>query len=39
MSSHLALPKKSQLEQVYHIFGYLQKYSKLRLMFDCKDPN
>lgn len=39
MSSHLALPREGHLEQVYHIFGYLQRNPKLRLMYDCKDLN
>ena len=38
MSSHLALPREGHLEQVYHIFGYLKRNPKLRIMFDCSDP-
>ena len=38
MSSHLALPREGHLDQVYHIFGYLKKRKKLKLLFDCGDP-
>ena len=38
MSSHLALPREGHLDQVYHIFGYLKRRKKLRLLFDCGDP-
>ena len=38
MSSHLALPREGHLDQVYHIFGYLKKRKKLRILFDCGDP-
>ena len=39
MSSHLLLPREGHLEQVYHMFGYLKRNNKLRLMFDCSDLN
>ena len=39
MSAHLALPREGHLEQVLHIFGYLKSHKKIRLMFDCKEPN
>ena len=38
LSQHLALPREGHLEQVMHIFGYLKIHKKLRLMFDCGDP-
>ena len=38
MSSHLALPREGHIDQVFHIFGYLKKRKKLRLLFDCGDP-
>ena len=38
MSSHLALPRQGHLEQVIHIFGYLKRHPKLRLMFDSDHP-
>ena len=38
LSQHLALPREGHLEQVLHIFGYLKEHKKLRLMFDCSQP-
>ena len=37
-SSHLALPWKGHLDQVLHIFGYLQKYHNTELVYDPSDP-
>ena len=34
LSTHLAMPRKGHLEQVYHIFGYLNQISRRRLFFD-----
>ena len=39
LSQHLAMPREGHLEQVIHIFGYLKIHKKLRLLFDCGDPN
>ena len=39
LSSHLALPRKGHLEQVYHIFGYLKTHPKRRLYMDPDHPN
>ena len=38
MSSHLALPRKGHLEQVLHIFAYLNKYHNTELVYDPSDP-
>ena len=38
LSSHLALPRKGHLEQVYHIFGYLKKGSRRRILMDPDYP-
>ena len=38
MSSHLALPRESHLEQVLHIFAYLKKYHNTELVYDPSDP-
>ena len=37
-SSHLALPRAGHLEQVLHIFAYLQKYHNTEMAFDVTDP-
>ena len=34
MSSHLALPRKGHLGQVFHIFGYLKKHHNAEMPFD-----
>ena len=34
LSSHLAMPHQGHLEQVYHIFAYLQKHHNAELVFD-----
>ena len=34
----MALPRKGHLEQVYHVFGYLETHSK-RLFFDPRHPD
>ena len=34
MSSHLALPRKGHLGQVFHIFGYLKKHHNAEIPFD-----
>ena len=39
MSAHLACPRVGQLEQIYHIFGFLKDNPKLRLAFDPTHPN
>ena len=38
MSSHLALPRQGQLEQLYHIFGYLKTHPKRKLFLDPQHP-
>jgi hypothetical protein len=38
LSQHLALPRVGHLEAVYHIFAYLMKHDKSRIIFDPSDP-
>ena len=38
MSSHLALPRRGQLGQLYHIFGYLKTHPKRKLFLDPQHP-
>jgi hypothetical protein len=38
LSQHLALPRVGHLEAVYHIYAYLMKYDKSRIVFDPADP-
>ena len=37
MSSHLALTREGNIEQVFHIFSYLKKYHKTNMVFDPRD--
>jgi hypothetical protein len=39
LSSHLALPRKGHLEQVYHIFAYLKHGSRRRIYLDPSYPS
>ena len=39
MSTHLALPRKGHLEQLYHIFSYLKTSSKRKLFFNPQHPD
>ena len=39
LSSHLALPRVGHLQQVYHIFGYLDESPRRWLFFDPDHPN
>ena len=36
--SHLALPREGHLEQVLHVFAYLDKYHNSEMVFDPSDP-
>ena len=38
VSTHLALPRRGYLEQLYHIFGYLKAHPKRNLFFDAQHP-
>ena len=38
MSTHLALPQRGHLEQLYHIFGYLKAHPECNLFFDPHHP-
>ena len=39
LSSHLVLPRQGHLEQVLHIFAYLDKYHNTEMVFDPSDPD
>ncbi len=34
MSSHLALPQSGNLQELYHIFGYLKAHSNAEMVFN-----
>jgi hypothetical protein len=38
LSQQLALPRVGHLEIVYHVFAYLNRYDKSRIIFDPTDP-
>jgi hypothetical protein len=38
MSSHLALPRAGHLEELFHIFGYLDKHHNAEMVFDPTEP-
>jgi hypothetical protein len=38
LAQHLALPRVGHLEAVYHVFAYLNKHEKSRIIFDPTDP-
>ena len=38
MSQHLVMPRLGQLEQLYHVFGYLKEHPKRKLAFDPQHP-
>ena len=35
MSSHLCMPRKGHLEQLFHVFGYLKKHHNAEMPFDA----
>eukprot|EP00978_Attheya_sp_CCMP212_P015389 scaffold39729_cov49-Attheya_sp.AAC.3 len=39
LSSHLAMPRKGHLDQVFHIFAYLQKCKSSKCVFDASNPS
>lgn len=39
LSQYLALPRYGHLEAVYHIFAYLMKHEKSRIIFDPTEPS
>ena len=39
LSSFLAAPREGHLNQLFHIFAYLKKYNRSKLVFDDTDPN
>jgi hypothetical protein len=39
MAAFAASPRKGHLEAVYHIFAYLKKHSRSRMVFDADYPN
>ena len=38
MSSHLALPRKGHLQELYHMFGYLKKHHDAEMPFNPTPP-
>ena len=38
MSTHLSLPRRGHLEQLYHIFGYSKAHPKCNMFFDPQHP-
>lgn len=38
MSSHLALPRVGHLEELFHLFGYLDKHHNAEMVFDPTEP-
>ena len=38
LSQQMALPRVGHLETVYHVFAYLNKHDKSRIIFDPTDP-
>ena len=38
MSRYLANPRRGHLEQLFHMFGYLKRYSRSSLVFDETEP-
>jgi hypothetical protein len=38
MSSYMAAPREGNLEQLFHIFGYLKSHDRSRLVFDDTTP-
>jgi hypothetical protein len=38
LSQYLALPRQGHLEAVYHVFAYLMKHDKSRIIFDPTEP-
>ena len=38
LSQHLALPRVGHLEMAYHIFAYLDKHERSRIVFDPTEP-
>jgi hypothetical protein len=38
MSSHLALPRVGHLDELFHIFGYLDKHHNAEMVFDPTEP-
>ena len=39
MSSHLALPREGHLDKLYHIFAYLKRKHRARMVFDPTYPS
>lgn len=38
LSQHLALPREGHLQAVYHLFGYISRHDRSRLVFDSSTP-
>ena len=39
LSSHLALPREGHLQELLHIFAYLNKHMNSEIVFDPSDPD
>ena len=39
LSSFLAAPRRGHLEQAFHVFGYLKRYDRSRMVFDDSEPD
>ena len=39
LPSHLVMPRRGHMQQLYHIFGYLNKRSRTRLLLDTGQTN
>ena len=38
LSSHLVLPRKGHLEEVFHVFAYLKNHMNSEIVFDPTNP-
>ena len=39
MAAHCAMPRKGHLEAVWHIFAYLKRHDRSRMVFDARYPD
>ena len=39
LSSHLALPREGNFQELLHIFAYLKKHMNSDMVFDPSDPD
>ena len=38
MSSHLAMPREGHMQELLHVFAYLNKHMNTEMVFDTSDP-